>query len=196
MSAERQLSNAIIIGSSIMLISIMMVIFKLAWVLLYFIFLFPGFAFGLSLSSGYNEKGWKGVLFLFISGLSYMGCFWLMGIFHPGTETLIDTAKVVGCSCLGALILSIAYQFLLLNKFSWARSLLCIVIVGIATCLPCAICIYITLGNRVDTNSHVYVSTLLYAGIFTIYPLWQTAFVWVMNTERFKPVSEKTATAS
>jgi len=75
-----------------------------------------------------------------------------------------------------------------------------IVLVGIISAIPCAIFMYLfkTVNHYPNgfTDEFNLTEFGLMAGIFTIYPLWQFTFGWITNMERFKTVSNITATAN
>lgn len=179
--------------------SLLFMLVKWGWFALCVVALLPGFIFGYSLARNtHKEKETRGIYFILISGISYLGCFLLSRVYYqtPTPSPLFVAFKILYSSCVGSMILSISYQILVLEKINLYRTISTLIFVGVISAIPsCASFYFILTFQLVDFNYNVF-HILLTIGTLSIYPLWQLAFVWVMNMERFKPVSEKTATAS
>lgn len=99
-------------------------------------------------------------------------------------------------SCVGAVTVSLSYQLLIFSKISVLLTLYMLIFVGILSAIPSAAVTCLVVNSSVYHEHYDKLITVLqFAGMLTIFPLWQTAFVWVMNMERFNPVSQKTATS-
>jgi hypothetical protein len=172
-------------------------IFKFApFILLYFLVLFPGFIFGLLLLSIDHPvvANWKSLLFLTISTLLYILCFWLIDIFHTTDVKLYTSLKLVGASCIGSLILSIAYQWLLTESLSLKSTIINLLVVGVACSIPSAALILLINTLNYNELDHPVIGYLLFCSPFVIYPLWQAAFVWVMQAKATQPITSNDLT--
>jgi hypothetical protein len=161
-----------------------------------FIAFVPGAAFGIFLIAinKWQVPFWKRILFLLISEAIYVGCFITIKIFDAEDVRLIASLEMILTSCLGWVLLSIAYQFFILKTWSLKRLMRGILFVGICSAIPTAIALYFVNEKDVNDLGHGHISIFWVSVMFIILPLWQYGFVRVWGTKTYNPVSQKTAT--
>lgn len=197
---QKSYIRALASGLGIMIFALILDASKVAaWPLLYFLFFCPGFIFGRVLVNGQNISYGRKLLFIIISGLSYILCFWITDIMREN-DKILGSLKLLGASCVGSVLLSVSYLLLFKTGKSFYFILLSLVLAGILSAVPSAVFIYLfqTVNHYRNGFSEGFnlIEFGLMAGIFTIYPLWQTAFVWVVNMKKFKTVADLTVIAA
>ena len=151
----------------------------------------PGIIFGLLLinirSAGAD---WRNLVFIIVCGAIYFLCFWITTTYANSNSEL--SGSILAASCVGSLLLSCAYQLLLLNRLSFNLLLTTLLFVGVLSALPVVAVIYFegeSLSGFHEDNSELY-RMLFFGSMFVIYPLWQTAFVFIISMGRFQFIND------
>lgn len=152
--------------------------------------LLSGLIIGISLAQ-INRPRYLG--FVIISTVSFIVCFLAIDLIQSHLFWQ-NSVNVISVSSFYLIVLSTTYQLKYLKNITFYRSIFALAIVGIFSAIPAAIsCYYLDLSTYSGDFSKKTLLMFL-PGILSIFPLWQLAFVWVMNSKRFNPVSQKTAT--
>ncbi len=167
-------------GTALMLLCALFVAFPYA--LLFILYFLPGLVFGIFLLAINDDenKGWKNIVFLIIATFTYVACIPMISLLDTDFR-LLDPLRIVYASCIGSVVLSIAYQKLILNRFSFRLTLVTLLFVGLVCSVPSALLLYI-FNEYHDVNSdNTYINKLLMSSIFIVFPLWQTIFVALLG---------------
>lgn len=132
-------------------------------------YLLPGLAFGLLVAYyiASNTPYWKVFTLVFLFSAIYTGLVFLIKL--PDGENKIVALRLIAASSIGALATSLTYQILMVGKIIRKKSLLQALIFGFIASLPCAVFCYFL--DEIAYDDKV-LENLLWAGIFSIYPLW------------------------
>jgi hypothetical protein len=152
-------------GIALFVVFCLLTLLKGGPVLLPIIFLFPGFILGTILQSE-EPTVLKSLVFCILSGLIYMGCFYLLDLSNMDWVSL-RLLMLSGC---GSLLLKLAYDLTILTSFNFKTTLLFPFFIGIVASAPSSLCMFF-LKTSNDT-----IGMILYCGIYLIYPLWFYCF--------------------
>src|SRR5476651_372709 len=109
-TSNKLIRNTLISGLSIFAVCTTLILLDQGYLLLLFLFIIPGFIYGLAIGSYINIKKNSG-LFIWASTLVYIICFYLI-ICSYGS---VSPVKIILCGWLGAALLFVCYYFLI-NK--------------------------------------------------------------------------------
>ncbi|WP_431216438.1 hypothetical protein ACQ86N_18575 [Puia sp. P3] len=140
----------------------------------------PGLGFGLVLMSSVENIRYPlgGVLFILLSLAINTGCSALVTINFLKSGHYAPF-NLIAFSAIGAVLLNLCYDLLLVGRFSLYHTIAMPAILGIGASLIGAACMQIFLSSKPEDP----VATLLYLGIFTVFPLWQ--YLFARNTRNF-----------
>jgi hypothetical protein len=167
----KKIKRTLLCGLGIFAVCALLLSLNASWPLLWFVFLTPGVLYGITLSADVESK-YSPVLFVIASTVLYIACFCMV---HPGRDDDLLIPRIFLASATGSLLLFSSYYLIISRNFLFWRTLLYSLLTGIISAIPACICDYYFAEMHGE-------STLLYIGIFSIYPIWQIAFSILINT--------------
>jgi len=158
--------KSLMTGVSLFIFCALMFLIEGAWVLLWVMFLFPGFILGaIIIPPEFDEAtSSRCILLVILSGLIYVACFYFLDI---KTEAYM-WLRLLGLSGCGAVLLKICYDLLIFKRANLKQTIFFPLMVGTAAAIPSSICM-ILIHN---VNIHTILGNSFFCGIFLIYPLW------------------------
>lgn len=141
----------------------------------------PGFIFGFTLISFFENKVyWKIALFFLLSGGLYIAAAWIATGFSFFGEDIYVCFPLA--SVLGAVILLLAYKYLLDQSISLRIGILYAIITGlISSILP--VTFYL-----LQTSHDAY--WLYLTGTLSVFITWQTLFGWTIKKAERQPLKQ------
>jgi hypothetical protein len=121
------------------------------------------------------------ILFVFLSTGIYIACVFFVDVANE--EEIWTPLKLITGSAIGAVLLALAYDFLIVNKINFTTIVLLPLAIGIAASVLSAFCIYYM--HRVDLDQ-ILLNNLLWAGIFSIFPFWFYLFARHIKLSQMK----------
>lgn len=150
--------------------------FSIAWPLLYFIIFVPGLSYGVILVSNSGRSSSSKIMVV-VSTVLYCLCFFMLNI---SDASLWFIARLLGVSVFGAVTLFCSYYLLVNREYNFIKTLLSSISIGFLSALPACLSGYYCLS---DDNR------VFYIGIFSIFPIWQVAFAWLITKYNIKNTS-------
>jgi hypothetical protein len=146
----------------------------------------PGLVFAFLLVQNIIDKvsGKRKVLFVLLSTAIHIACVFFVDV---ANENKIATPiKLIIASSFGALLLSLAYDFLIVGRLKTIRTFVVPLALGVLASLLSAFCLYYL--HQVDFEQD-YLETLLWAGIFSVFPIWFTLIAWNIKERHKTPTA-------
>jgi len=182
-TSRKLIRNTLISGLSIFAVCSTLILLDQGYLLLLFLFIIPGFIYGLAIGSYINIKKNLG-LFIWASTLVYIICFYLI-ICSYGS---VSPVKIILCGWLGAALLFVCYYFLINKTIIFLPSFVRFSLAGIIGSIPSAICCYFFDSGRYSVFSILH--NLFYIGINSVFPLWQFLFSLALLKVKKRPELE------
>jgi hypothetical protein len=171
--------NTLLSGLFIYAICIISVYFNLGWALLYFLLFAPGAAYGIAVSPAFKKRG-QPTTFVFVAIVIYVAMLFIAGIYKLQFTPL----RVIAASTVGSVVTLLAYHYLITKSLPALKLLIGGILVGVVSAIPSAISCYYMQGYSFDQI----IDTMISAGFYSIFPLWQLLFtIFVAN----HPIYEK-----
>jgi hypothetical protein len=136
------------------------------------IYLAPGLAFGLGLTSAVKNQvsAFSSIFFVLLSMAINIFCvYYVSNDFLDLDYGHYASIKSVICSAIGAAALTMGFDFIILRRFSVIRSIVMPSILGIASSLLSAFFMYLLISGKYNE----FESAILWIGMLSIFPLWQ-----------------------
>lgn len=112
----------------------------------------------------------RSALFVLLSLVINIFCvYYVSNDFLDLDNSQFAPVKSVACSTAAAMVVTICYDFIILRRFSFFRSLVMPSVLGFASSMLSALCMYLLNSGK---YSEV-VSAILWTGVLSVFPLWQ-----------------------
>jgi hypothetical protein len=159
-------------GLLLLVISTLTLLAKGGSFILVFTHLLPGLFYGFVLASNLEKQRalWRKIVFILLSTAIYIFCVYKVDILNDNTSAPI---RLLGYSALGSLSLKLCYDLILTGRFSFVYTLVLPIVCGLLGSAVSAGSMYLIVSKNV-TNE--FISTLLWIGMFTVFPFWQFLF--------------------
>jgi hypothetical protein len=130
----------------------------------------PGLVYGLALTASTNKpvSPIRAIFLVLLSMAINFTCVYCTTENFPFCGQT-EAFKLVLFSAIGAILLTICYDLVLVRRFSVFRTLAMPLILGTAASPVSTLCMYLFISDKYDG----FVSTILWVGMLTIFPLWQ-----------------------
>jgi hypothetical protein len=130
----------------------------------------PGLVYGLALTTSANKpvSAIRAIFFVLLSMAINIMCVYYTTENFPFSGQN-ESFKLVLFSAIGAILLTICYDLVLVRRFSVFRTIVLPSILGIAASLVSTLCMYLLISDKYNE----FVSTILWVGMLTVFPLWQ-----------------------
>jgi hypothetical protein len=145
----------------------------------------PGLVFAFLLVQNFIDKvsGKKKALFVLFSTAIHIACVFFVDVANENKATPI---KLIIASSFGALTLSLVYDSLIFRRLKIIRTFVLPLVLGFLSSLLSAFCLYYL--HQVDFEQD-YIETLLWAGIFSVFPIWFTLIAWNIKERHKTPTA-------
>jgi hypothetical protein len=168
-------SRSFYFGLLLFILCTLSMIAKIGVLLLVISHFLPGFLLGILLieTIAHSISSKQQVIFTLLSTSLYIVCVFLTNIAKDDkTETPV---RLILSSSIGALLLSLFYDLVFKQPISLRKTFLLPLISGFIASLLSAFCLYYF--HKVEYDQYI-LESVVYSGIFTIFPIWYCFFTW------------------
>ncbi len=159
-------------GLAVYLLILLLLLTKTGSLILLAIWIGPGLVYGIALIAAEDcpVAGFRQLVFILLSLAINMACVYFVSrdfldVDYQPIEALVS----VGCSLAAGVLFTMGYDLLILRRFSLFRTIVLPLVFGTSSSLLSATCMFLLGSGRYNEV----VSYLLWAGMLSIFPLWQ-----------------------